>query len=165
MRGGKMIKRLYWYDIALRLRDFLRAYRNKEGNRLFDYLADRDSMKIGVGVSTSGEYPALYIDYGREKDVQKQGRITGAKVELWIDLFVKGEAENVVADQGDLMYRQIYMAENELIQALNEFNFHLHRNGLGSNLVVTQVLSDGSANMPVMVANRIVCEIEWYKEK
>ena len=85
-----------------------------------------------------------------------------AKLELWLDLFVKGEAETNVADYDDLAYRQLYMAENELIEALNEFNFYLHRNGLGSNLVVSGVLSDGSANAPVVVANRIIVEIEWY---
>lgn len=157
-----MLKRLYWYDVSLKLRDYLRAYRTKEGKRIFDYLVDRDVMKIRIGAGTAGEYPALFIDFGNEEDIGKQAKITGAKIELWLDLFIKGESENVVADYDDLVYRQIYMAENELIQALNEFNFHLHRNGLGSNLVVTEVLSDGSANAPVVVANRIVCEIEWY---
>lgn len=157
-----MIKRVYWYDIALKLRDFLRAYRNKEGKRLFDYLVDRDVMKIRIGIGNTGEYPALFIDFGQEEDIKKQGKVTGAKLELWLDLFVKGEAETNVADYDDLAYRQLYLAENELIEALNEFNFYLHRNGLGSNLVVSGVLSDGSANAPVVVANRIIVDIEWY---
>ena len=157
-----MLMRLKWLKIANKLRDYLKAYRTKEGKRLFDYLVDRDIFKIRVGAGNTGEYPALYILFGDEQDVEKQRNIIGARVTLYLDLYVKGEATPDI-DYDDNLYRQIYLAEEELVEALNQFNFHLHQNGLGSNLVVQAILSDGDENAPVVVAHRVLIEIEWYE--
>lgn len=157
-----MLQRLYWNDIAIRLRDFIKSYRRKDGKRLFDFLVDRDALVVKVGLGNAGEYPAIYILFDSEESVHKQGAIVGAKIRLFIDLFVKGEATGDV-DYDDTLYRQIYDAENELIAVLNEFNRYLHSNGLGSNLIVEGVLSDGDENAPAVVANRTVVSIEWYK--
>ncbi|MFC2577689.1 MAG: hypothetical protein ACFNQH_01365 [Veillonella parvula] len=156
-----MLQKVYWYDVAIRLRDFIKAYRRRDGKRLFDFLVDRDDLKVKVGIGNAGEYPAIYILFDSEESVHKQGTIVGARISLFVDLFIKGEATGDV-DYDDVLYRQMYDAENELIAVLNEFNRYLHSNGFGSNLVVEAVLSDGDENAPVVSANRVQVTIEWY---
>ena len=56
-----MLQRLYWNDVAIRLRDFIKSYRRKDGKRLFDFLVDRDALVVKVGLGNAGEYPAIYI--------------------------------------------------------------------------------------------------------
>jgi len=161
-----MLRELQWYDIATRLRNFLKSYRYKSGNRVFNYLVDRDDMKFIVGSGNTGEYPALWILFGDESELNKQDNIVGAVVQLWLDLYVKAEATPDY-DFTSNLYEQLFNAEKELIILLREFNKDLHKRGIGTNLKIKAILSDGdenvSGNSLNMAVHRIVLDIEWRK--
>ena len=157
-----MMKELQWYNIAIRLRDFLKSFKYNDGRRLFDCMVDRQDRKIRVGQGNTGEYPAIYILFGDESDVEKQDNRTGARVQLWVDVYVKGEATPDI-DYDDCLYKQMFEVEQEFIKVLRIFNKDLHRRGIATNLVIQAILSDGDENAPVTAQNRIVIDIEWYK--
>lgn len=154
-----MLKKLYWFKLAQRLRDFLKAYRYEDGTPLFDYFVDSDALKIRIGSGNTGEYPAICILFGDEGQLMKQDKIIGSRVQLWIDIYVKGEASNDI-DYDDIGYRQEYMAEQELVTILREFQKDLMRSGIATNIKIYDVLSDGDTNLPVSVQNRIVLNID-----
>ena len=161
-----MLKDIQWYNIATRLRNFLKSYRHKSGNRVFNYLVDREDMKIRVGSGNTGEYPALWILFGDESELDHQDDIVGATVQLWLDLYVKAEATPEY-DFTNNLYDQLFKAEQELVYLLREFNKDLHRRGIGTNLKIQAILSDGdenvSGNSLNTAMNRIVIDIEWRK--
>lgn len=154
-----MLKKLYWFKLAQRLRDFLKAYRYEDGTPLFDYFVDSDVLKIRIGSGNTGEYPAICILFGDEGQLMKQDKIIGSRVQLWIDIYVKGEASNDI-DYDDIGYRQEYMAEQELVTILREFQKDLMRSGIATNIKIYDILSDGDTNLPVSVQNRIVLNID-----
>ena len=154
-----MLKKLYWFKLAQRLRDFLKAYRYEDGTPLFQYFVDSDALKIRIGSGNTGEYPAICILFGDEGQLIKQDKIIGSRVQLWIDIYVKGEASNDI-DYDDIGYRQEYMAEQELVTILREFQKDLMRSGIATNIKIYDVLSDGDTNLPVSVQNRIVLNID-----
>lgn len=154
-----MLKKLYWFKLAQRLRDFLKAYRYEDGTPLFDYFVDSDALKIRIGSGNTGEYPAICILFGDEGQLMKQDKIIGSRVQLWIDIYVKGEASNDI-DYDDIGYRQEYMAEQELVTILREFQKDLMRSGIATNIKIYDILSDGDTNLPVSVQNRIVLNID-----
>ena len=154
-----MLKKLYWFKLAQRLRDFLKAYRYEDGTPLFNYFVDSDALKIRIGSGNTGEYPAICILFGDEGQLMKQDKIIGSRVQLWIDIYVKGEASNDI-DYDDIGYRQEYMAEQELVTILREFQKDLMRSGIATNIKIYDVLSDGDTNLPVSVQNRIVLNID-----
>lgn len=160
-----MLKDLQWYNIASLLRDFLKTFRYSNGNRVFEYLVDRDDMKIKVGSGNTGEWPALWILFGDETRVEKQDNINGSVVQLWLDLYVKAEAGAEI-DFTDNLYQQMFKAEKELVRLLKIFNNDLHKRGIGSNLEILAILSDGdetvSGNSLNISLNRIVISIERY---
>jgi len=161
-----MLKDIQWYNIATRLRNFLKSYRHKSGNRVFNYLVDREDMKIRVGSGNTGEYPALWILFGDESELDHQDDIVGATVQLWLDLYVKAEATPEY-DFTNNLYDQLFKAEQELVYLLREFNKDLHRRGIGTNLKIQAILSDGdenvSGNALNTAMNRIVVDIDWRK--
>ena len=157
-----MIKELQWYNIATLLRDFLKSFRYNNGKRLFESMVDRDDLLIHVGVSNAGQYPAIDIIFGEETDNGKQDNINTATVQLWIDIYVKGEATADI-DPNDCLYRQLFEVENEFCTALRYFNYDLHKRGLGTNCKILSFLSDGDAQMPASGMVRAVISIEWVK--
>ena len=114
-----MLKDIQWYNIATRLRNFLKSYRHKSGNRVFNYLVDREDMKIRVGSGNTGEYPALWILFGDESELDHQDDIVGATVQLWLDLYVKAEATPEY-DFTNNLYDQLFKAEQELVYENNK---------------------------------------------
>ncbi len=161
-----MLKEIQWYNIASLLKDFLKSFRYNNGNRLFEYLVDRDDMKIKVGSGNTGEWPALWILFGDETHLEKQDSINGASVQLWLDLYVKAEAGPEI-DFTDNLYQQLFKAERELLKALRAFNSELHKRGIGSKLEISTILSDNdervSGNSLNIALNRIVVDIVWFK--
>ena len=159
-----MLRNIQWYNIATRLKDFLKSYRHKSGNRVFNYLVDRDEMKIRVGSGNTGEWPALWILFGDETELEKQDDIIGATIQLWLDLYVKAEATPEY-DFTSNLYEQMFKAEQELIYLLREFNKDLQRRGIGAKLSIQAILSDGdmnvSGNSLNIAMNRIVLDIDW----
>lgn len=160
-----MLKDLQWYNIASLLKNFLNSFRYTNGDRIFEYLVDRDDMKIKVGSGNAGEWPALWILFADESQVDKQDNINGSIINLWLDLFVKAEAGPEV-DFTDNLYKQMFKAEKELVRALRWFNSDLHKRGIGSNLKIKAILSDGdnlvSGSSLNIAVNRIYVEIERY---
>ena len=157
-----MIKELQWYNIATLLRDYLKSFRYSNGKRLFECMVDRDDLTIHLGTSNTGEYPAIDIIFGDESDPKKQDDINSAIVQLWIDIYVKGEATADI-NANDCLYRQLFNVENEFCTALRYFNNDLHKRGLGTNCKVLSFLSDGDTQMPANGMVRAVIEIEWRK--
>ena len=160
-----MLKDLQWYNIASLLKNFLNSFRYTNGDRLFEYIVDRDDMKIKVGSGNTGEWPALWILFADESPVDKQDNINGSTINLWLDLFVKAEAGPEI-DFTDNLYKQMFKAEKELVRALRWFNSDLHKRGIGSNLEITAIISDGdnlvSGSSLNIAANRIYVKIERY---
>lgn len=154
-----MLQNIYWFKIAEQLRDFLKAYRYSDGSKLFSYFVDADDLKIRIGSGNTGEYPQICILFGDEGELKKQDDIIGSNLQLWIDIYVKGQASNDI-DYDDIGYRQEYMAQQEFVKILREFKKDLARRGLATNLKILDILSDGDTNLPVSVQNRIVLNIQ-----
>lgn len=160
-----MLKKLRWYDIAIRLRDFIKNYHTKYGKRPFEYLVDRDDMKIKVGSGNVGEFPAIWILFGSEEDTEKQAAINGSLIQFWIDLYVKG-AQTDEIDFDDICYRQLYQLEQDIINILYEFQKVLQRDyGLGVHIKIPMIASDGDENAPVTAMHRIIMDIEQYANR
>ena len=160
-----MLKKLRWYDIAIRLRDFIKNYHTKYGERPFNYLVDRDDLKIKVGSGNVGEFPAIWILFGSEEDTNHQSQRIGAMVQFWIDLYVKGGQTDEV-DFDDICYRQMYQLTQDVMNMLYEFQKVLQKDyGLGVHITTPAVFSDGDENAPVNTMNRIICNIEWYENR
>ena len=157
-----MMRELQWYNIAIKLRDFLQSYKYYDGRRLFECMVDREELIIRVGKGNTGEYPAIYIIFGDESDNEKQDKRVGAIVQLWVDIYVKGEATSDV-DYDDCLYRQMFKVEQEFFKALRIFNADLHKRGIATDLKIQGIFSDGDENAPATTQNRIVIDIEWYK--
>lgn len=157
------MRELQWFNMVTGLRDFIKYYKYYDGRQLFDYLVDRDSFKIVIGKGITGEYPRLDILLGDETplDKEKQSEITGATIQLWLDLYIKG-ASDELSEDGEMLYRQSFLAENELIKILNEYTKVLSKDyGIAVNLKVSGILSDGDENSPINIQHRIVLDIEW----
>lgn len=157
-----MMRELQWYNIAIKLRDFLQSYRYNNGRRLFESMVDRESLIIRVGTGNTGEYPAIYIIFGDESENEKQDKRVGAIAQLWVDIYVKGTATSDI-DYDDCLYKQMFDVEQEFLMAIRLFNKDLQRRGIATNMKIRGILSDGDENAPVTVQNRIVIDIEWYK--
>ena len=161
-----MLREIQWYNIATILKDFLKSYRHKSGNRAFEYLVDRDEMSIIVGSGNTGEWPALWILFGDETELNKQDNIIGATVQLWLDLYVKAEATPEY-DFTSNLYEQLFKSEQELIYLLREFNLELQKRGIGADFSIQAILSDGdenvSGNSLNIAMHRIVVDINWRK--
>lgn len=163
-----MLAQLQWYNIAVMLREYLKSFRYNSGKHLFHYLVDRDEMKILVGSGNTGEYPALWILFGDESELEKQDSIGGATVQLWLDLYVKAEATPEY-DFTNNLYQQMFKAEQELVYVLREFNRELQKRGIGANTQIKAILSDGDENVSGNALNtavhRIVVDIDWRKSR
>lgn len=163
-----MLHSIYWFPIALKLRDFIKHYRHKEtGEPLFAYLQDREVMKIRVGQGNAGEYPALYILFGDETELRLQDKIIGSDIQLWLDIYIRGAASSE-HDYDDMLYRDCYRVEQELVDMLREFNFYLQSKrglGLAANMRISSILSDGDENAPESVQHRVVLDLQVRDDK
>lgn len=163
-----MLREIQWYNIATKLREFIASFRYNNGDRLFEYLVDRDDMKIRVGSGNTGEWPALWIIFGSEDELEQQDRIGGATIQLWLDFYVKAEASSDFEFTNSL-YNQLFRAEQEMILALRKFDRELHKRGIGTNMRIDAILSDGddlvSGNSLNTALNRMVLTIDWRKAR
>lgn len=156
-----MMNRIQWYPIALRLRDFMANYKTESGKQAFDYLVDRQDLKIKVGTGNVGEWPAIWILLGSEENINKQDKIIGAIIQLWIDIYVKGERSDY-NEYDDILYKQAYQVEQDILTMLNEFTILLAKDfGIAANIVVPAIYSDGDENAPTNVQHRIIVNIGW----
>ena len=160
-----MLHEVNWYTVAVMLRDFLRRFKKKDGTVLFNSIVDREDLIIRIGAGNTGEYPAIWILFGSEESLDRQDKVNGATVQLWIDMYVKGEAEDSGEDYDDTCYRQIYQIEQEITYVLPMFQRYMAENGIYMKLNPLAVLSDGDTNAPVSVSARYVLDIEWRKNR
>lgn len=161
------MKTLEWYSLANGLKDFLRNYRYSNGKSLFEDLPNRDALNILVGRGNAGEYPLIEILFGEESRLEKPSNINCAVVQLWIDIYVGGASVACDAqDIGEILYKQIYKMEKELIFAVEEYRKTLYRTyGTAVNIEVQAILSDGDENAPVTVQHRIIIDFTWHLSK
>lgn len=158
-----MFTTIQWLPIAENLRDFLKSFRYTDGSRLFECLIDRDDLHIRIGSGALGEWPAIWILFGEEQRPPKQDKTNTGLVQLWIDIYVKGEAGAEI-DFDDVCYRQQYQVQKEFFNALRAFQREMTRKGLVLNFQVEDILSDGDEQAPACVQHRIVLNVEWRKE-
>ena len=157
------IKKLNWYPLADGLVDFLKNYTYKDGTHLFEYFIDYDSLKITVGHANAGEYPLINVLFGDETDAQFPNNISGATVQMHIDIFVKC-ADNDDVDKTKIMYTQLYKAEKEILECMSKYSKLMEKQtGTAINTVLQGVLSDGDENMPATALHRIVIDFVWRK--
>lgn len=160
-----MLKKILWYDIAIRFRDFIKNYHKEDGTRPFEYLVDRDNLVVKVGSGNTGEYPAIWILFGSEEDLEKQGNITASIIQFWIDTYVLGGSTDE-SDFDDSCYRQLYDMGQELLNMIYEFQKLLIRDyGLGVNIEIPAVYSDGDENAPATAMQRIIMNLEVYSNR
>jgi hypothetical protein len=158
------VRELRWYPIAKRLVDFLDNFSYEDGTRIFNTLVDRDSLAITVGKGPTGAYPAIAVLFGEEttSEEKEQSQIVGGLIQLWFDIYIKGENDST--NTNDQMYRQMYDAEMELLNALYLFAEEInHDLGLATNFVCQGIFSDGDGQLPVVLQNRMVLDIRWRK--
>lgn len=161
-----MLKRIMWYNLAIRLRDFIKNYKTKDGSILFDYLVDRQDLKIKIGTGNLGEFPAIWILFGSEEDTNHPPDRIGGLVQLWIDVYVKGSASDEI-DFDDPCYRQAYQVVQDILNLLQEYQkLLLHDYGIAAKVETQAILCDYEmGNAPVTLMNRIVVDITWYANK
>ena len=157
-----MRRKLYWFPIGNKLVDFLKNFRYSDGSKLFSKITDSADMTIKLGSGNFGEFPAIWVLFGSEDDIEKQDKIVGRTIEYWIDIFVNSEA-SPDQDFTNWSYKQAYDIERELMFALEVFNKRLQSDyKLGTKISVKEILSDGDINAPATLNHRAIVTVEWY---
>lgn len=161
-----MLHKLMWYDLAIRFRDFIQNYKTKDGKELFEYLVDREDLKIKIGTGNTGEFPAIWILFGSEESTDHPSDRIGGLIQLWIDIYVKG-SDSYEEEYDDIGYRQLYLLGQDIIALLEQFQkIVMHDYGIAAKIRVPAILSDGEdSNFPATNMNRIIVDIEWYANK
>ena len=160
-----MLKKLMWRSIGKKLVDFIRSYKYLNGDRLFEYLLNRDELQVRFGTGNTGEYPAIWVIFSEEDTVEKQDKINGGKIQFWIDIYLQGQNTPDIPIS-EYLYNQNFKVENELLKVLHDvFSPKIQREmGLGVKIEALAILSDGDETMALGNSqHRIVLEIEWYK--
>ena len=95
---------LHWGRLVKTLKDYLINYTYKDGTRLFNYMNNRDDLKILVGSGNAGEYPLIEIKLGDESGIGTTPRsCDGGKTEIWLDIFLKGD-DTEEGNAGEALY-------------------------------------------------------------
>ena len=154
-----MKRKLYWFPIGNKLVDFLKGFTYSDGSKLFSKITDRNDMTIKLGSGNFGEFPAIWVLFGSEDDIEKQDKIVGRTIEYWIDIFVNSEA-SPDQDFTNWSYKQAYEIERELMFDLEVFNKRLQSDyGLGTKISVKEILSDGDSNAPATLNHRAIVTV------
>ena len=111
------ITNIYWYPLADGLVDFLRNYTYDDGTNLFNYLVDRENLKVMLGKGNSGERPSINVIFDDEADTDFPKNISGAMVQLYIDISINGSNTDS-EDKNKIVYTQLYRAEKEILNIL-----------------------------------------------
>lgn len=154
---------IYWYSVISRLREYLTTYTYDDGSHPFDYLSGYDNFKINVGTGNAGEMPRIDIILSEETplDKEKQSKIRGATITLWLDIYVSGGVSDN-NDISDYLYNQMFKAEQELYKLIHKFTGILQKDyGIAINFDVVSILSDGDMNLPTSLQHRIILDYEW----
>ena len=112
---------LHWGRLVKTLKDYLINYTYSDGTRLFNYINNRDDLKILVGSGNAGEYPLIEIKVGDEVGIGSNTRsCDSGSAELWLDIYLKGD-DTEEGNTGEALYDQIYNVEEEIVWAIDEY--------------------------------------------
>ena len=156
-------KYLHWGRLVKTLKDYLINYTYSDGTRLFNYINNRDDLKILVGSGNAGEYPLIEIKLGDESGIGTTPRsCDGGKTEIWLDIFLKGD-DTEEGNAGEALYDQIYNAEEEIVWAIDGYRELIQKTFKIATTIAVSIWSDGDVNTPVTITHRLVLDIDWKK--
>ena len=154
---------LHWGRLVKTLKDYLINYTYSDGTRLFNYINNRDDLKILVGSGNAGEYPLIEIKLGDESGIGTTPRsCDGGKTEIWLDIFLKGE-DTEEGNVGEALYDQIYNVEEEIVWAIDGYRELIQKTFKIATTIAVSIWSDGDVNTPVTITHRLVLDIDWKK--
>lgn len=156
-------KYLHWGRLVKTLKDYLINYTYSDGTRLFNYINNRDDLKILVGSGNAGEYPLIEIKLGDESGIGTTPRsCDGGKTEIWLDIFLKGD-DTEEGNTGEALYDQIYNVEEEIVWAIDGYRELIQKTFKIATTIAVSIWSDGDVNTPVTITHRLVLDIDWKK--
>ena len=156
-------KYLHWGRLVKTLKDYLINYTYSDGTRLFNYINNRDDLKILVGSGNAGEYPLIEIKLGDESGIGTTPRsCDGGKTEIWLDIFLKGD-DTEEGNVGEALYDQIYNVEEEIVWAIDGYRELIQKTFKIATTIAVSIWSDGDVNTPVTITHRLVLDIDWKK--
>ena len=154
---------LHWGRLVKTLKDYLINYTYSDGTRLFNYINNRDDLKILVGSGNAGEYPLIEIKLGDESGIGTTPRsCDGGKTEIWLDIFLKGD-DTEEGNVGEALYDQIYNVEEEIVWAIDGYRELIQKTFKIATTIAVSIWSDGDVNTPVTITHRLVLDIDWKK--
>lgn len=154
---------LHWGRLVKTLKDYLINYTYEDGTRLFNYINNRDDLKILVGSGNAGEYPLIEIKLGDESGIgTTQRSCDGGKTEIWLDIFLKGD-DTEEGNTGEALYDQIYNVEEEIVWAIDGYRELIQKTFKIATTIAVSIWSDGDVNTPVTITHRLVLDIDWKK--
>ena len=154
---------LHWGRLVKALKDYLINYTYEDGTRLFNYINNRDDLKILVGSGNAGEYPLIEIKLGDESGIGTTPRsCDGGKTEIWLDIFLKGD-DTEEGNVGEALYDQIYNVEEEIVWAIDGYRELIQKTFKIATTIAVSIWSDGDVNTPVTITHRLVLDIDWKK--
>ena len=156
-------KYLRWGRVVKTLKVYLINYTYSDGTRLFNYINNRDDLKILVGSGNAGEYPLIEIKDGDEVGIGGSTRsCDGGKTEIWLDIFLKGD-DTEEGNAGEALYDQIYNVEEEIVWAIDGYRELIQKTFKIATTIAVSIWSDGDVNTPVTITHRLVLDIDWKK--
>ena len=154
---------LHWGRLVKTLKDYLINYTYEDGTRLFNYINNRDDLKILVGSGNAGEYPLIEIKLGDESGIGTTPRsCDGGKTQIWLDIFLKGD-DTEEGNMGESLYDQIYNVEEEIVWAIDGYRELIQKTFKIATTIAVSIWSDGDVNTPVTITHRLVLDIDWKK--
>ena len=154
---------LHWGRLVKTLKDYLINFTYSDGTRLFNYINNRDDLKILVGSGNAGEYPLIEIKLGDESGIGTTPRsCDGGKTEIWLDIFLKGD-DTEEGNAGEALYDQIYNVEEEIVWAIDGYRELIQKTFKIATTIAVSIWSDGDVNTPVTITHRLVLDIDWKK--
>lgn len=154
---------LHWGRLVKALKDYLVNYTYEDGTRLFNYINNRDDLKILVGSGNAGEYPLIEIKLGDESGIGTTPRsCDGGKTQIWLDIFLKGD-DTEEGNMGEALYDQIYNVEEEIVWAIDGYRELIQKTFKIATTIAVSIWSDGDVNTPVTITHRLVLDIDWKK--
>ena len=154
---------LHWGRLVKTLKDYLINYTYSDGTCLFNYINNRDDLKILVGSGNAGEYPLIEIKLGDESGIgTTQRSCDRGKTEIWLDIFLKGD-DTEEGNAGEALYDQIYNVEEEIVWAIDGYRELIQKTFKIATTIAVSIWSDGDVNTPVTITHRLVLDIDWKK--
>ena len=152
---------LHWGRLVQPLKAHLINYTYSDGTRLFNYINNRDDLKILVGSGNAGEYPLIEIKVADEVGIGSSTRsCDSGSAELWLDIYLKGD-DTEEGNTGEALYDQIYNVEEEIVWAIDGYRELIQETYKIATKITISVFSDGDVNTPVTITHGLVLALDW----